>query len=123
MNRQLRVTRFVPTASMQVRKPSTELFSNVERSIGPSACPTSLVRSSRPAALLTIESERLPRFEEIKSAENSPSRAAAPGNVTRQSARSSERPLIRQKQGRERTRHNACQFEDTNTTEGTTHGH
>src|SRR5258705_11520446 len=39
-----------------------------------SACPTSLARTSRPASLLTsIDSERLPRFEEINSAENSPS--------------------------------------------------
>ena len=39
-----------------------------------SACATSLASTSRPAALLTsIDSERLPRFEEIKSAENSPS--------------------------------------------------
>jgi len=38
-----------------------------------SACATSFARTSRPAALLTsIERERLPRLEEMNSAENSP---------------------------------------------------
>src|SRR5580704_16985314 len=38
-----------------------------------SASATSLARTSRPTGLLTsIESERLPRFEEMNSAENSP---------------------------------------------------
>ena len=38
-----------------------------------SACATSSARTSRPAVLLTsIESERLPRLEEMNSAENSP---------------------------------------------------
>src|SRR5712671_7848313 len=38
-----------------------------------SACATSLARTSRPTALLmSIDNERLPRFEEMNSAENSP---------------------------------------------------
>src|SRR5438876_9797746 len=38
-----------------------------------SACATSLARTSRPISLLiSIDSERLPRFEEMNSAENSP---------------------------------------------------
>src|SRR5438105_1086041 len=38
-----------------------------------SACATSLARTSRPISLLiSIDSERLPRFEEMHSAENSP---------------------------------------------------
>src|ERR1700733_7084010 len=38
-----------------------------------SACATSFVRTSRPASLLmSIDSDRLPRFEEMNSAENSP---------------------------------------------------
>ena len=38
-----------------------------------SACATSLASTSRPAVLLTsIDSERLPRLEEMNSAENSP---------------------------------------------------
>ena len=38
-----------------------------------SACATSLARTSRPNVLLTsTDSERLPRFEEMNSAENSP---------------------------------------------------
>src|SRR5438046_6302433 len=38
-----------------------------------SACATSLARTSRPTSLLmSIDSERLPRFEEMNSAENSP---------------------------------------------------